>query len=213
MRRKTRKQRKWDKREKIRNKKLCKKYPWLKPKYGWPAKVPKDYDYSWINWYGWPNGWNKAFGDMYLEELGSAVERAGYKDSFVIEQMKEKYGQCILYCSPTNKEIDLITDKYERLSENICQICGKPDVPVLYDGYWVYTFCFDCFRDHKRNWGGENDEEKILHSYNTQCRGEEKMADSVTWKNFGDCSVTEYDISNTANKIRARWRKKNENKN
>lgn len=197
--RKNKKQRIWEKRVRIKNKKLCKKYPWLVPKYGWPAKPPKDYDYSWIMWYGWPKGWNKAFGDMYLEELGDAVERAGYKNIFVIEEMKEKYGQCRLYCAPINDEIDEIIAKYETLSENICQLCGKPDVPVLYNG-WIYTYCLDCYKEfHERN------DPEIQQAYESRCKDDGKMADYITKLKNG--IVVTKDISATANKIRVRWRK------
>lgn len=203
--RKNKKQRIREKRERIKNKKLCKKYPWLIPKYGWPAKPPKDYDYSWIMWYGWPSGWNKAFGKMYLEELGDAVERAGFKDIFTIEEMKEKYGRCMLYCSPVNDEIDEITAKYETLSENICQICGKPDVPILYDGYWIYTWCYNCIKKLNKMWTGVEEETEIRRIYEEQCKDDGKMADYIEWKINGN--VVKKDISVTANKIRARWRK------
>ena len=76
------------KKNRLRNKKLVKKYPWLKPRNVWTGKLVKDYDYSWIEW-GCLPGWDVAFGDMYLKELGEAVK--DQKD-FMILEIKEKYG-------------------------------------------------------------------------------------------------------------------------
>lgn len=73
--------------EKLRNKKLVKKYYFLKPS---PWRKEK-YDYSYIEWFGWPEGWNKAFGMMYLKELGDEVKRVGQKNFYILQQ-KEKYG-------------------------------------------------------------------------------------------------------------------------
>lgn len=72
----------------LKNKKLVKKYPWLKPFYVWSGKPLKDYDYSWINW-GWIHGWDLAFGDMYMKELGEAVKD---QKNFQILEIKEKWG-------------------------------------------------------------------------------------------------------------------------
>ena len=146
--RKNKKQRQKIKREKIRNRKLIKKYPWLKPRNVWTGKLIEDYDYSWIEWYGWPQGWNIAFGTMYLKEFGEAVKKAGLEHKMIIEQQKEKYGQCRNYVYPTTEEIEEIINKYEKISENVCCICGQPDVPMINDG-WFSPYCFSCF---KKNW-------------------------------------------------------------
>ena len=72
----------------MKNKRLIKKYYWLAPRNVWTDKIPKDYDYTYINW-GWSDGWNKAFGNIYMKELGDAINEAGQKD-FQILQVKEK---------------------------------------------------------------------------------------------------------------------------
>lgn len=75
--------------DRLKNKRLIKKYPWLMPT-NWLGFPVKNYDYSWIEW-GWSAGWDKAFGWQYLKELGEAVKESGRKD-FRILQQKEKYG-------------------------------------------------------------------------------------------------------------------------
>lgn len=90
----SKKQRKRKKKQQLINKKLVKKYYWLAPReFNWNdgiGKIRKDYNYTWINW-GWCNGWDKTFGQAFMEELGEEIKRAGQKN-FSILQIKEKYG-------------------------------------------------------------------------------------------------------------------------
>lgn len=85
----TKKQRRRKKKLQSLNRHLVKKYYWLEPR-RWDGKRDKDYDYTYIHW-GWSDGWNKAFGNMYMKELGDAINEAGQKD-FQILQVKEKFG-------------------------------------------------------------------------------------------------------------------------
>ena len=86
----TKKERKRKKKLQMKNKRLAKKYYWLIPRNVWSGKVLKDYDYTWIDW-GCSPGWEKAYGNMYMKELGDEVNRIGQKD-FMILQEKEKFG-------------------------------------------------------------------------------------------------------------------------
>ena len=86
----TKSERRKKKKKQLINKKLIKKYYWLIPRNVWSGKILKDYDYTWIDW-GWSKGWDKAFGQMYLKELGDEIDRIGQKN-FMILQQKEKYG-------------------------------------------------------------------------------------------------------------------------
>lgn len=207
------------KKEKLRNKKLVKKYYWLKPT-SWYRKKEWKYDYSYIDWFGWPNGWNQAFGMMYLKELDEAIKESGQKD-FQILQMKEKFGQARCYTSGTSDKIDRIIDKYEYLSENICWRCGKPDVPMIDDG-WMHPICFDCFRiNMKRREKYINKppltEEEIKAAYEKYIidegpdeNGEYKMCNTYTIRRFSKDGTqdTVYDVSETAQAIRDRWEKR-----
>lgn len=215
MKRKTKKFRKREKKTKLQNKKLVKKYPWLAPRDYWTGKIDKDYDYSWIKW-GCSPGWDVAYGDMYLKELGTAVEKAGAKNSFCIDEIKEKYGEHRVYCSLPSDEIKDIIDKYETLSRNICIGCGKPDVPMLNDHGWYYPLCYECYRHQAYDFGRyvEEDikEDELKQEYNSIAMDDSMMPDTFTrrmWTNK-DSKVTEetIDISETANKIRIRWNKR-----
>lgn len=137
----TKKERKRKKKLQMYNKRLIKKYYWLMPRNVWTDKILKDYDYTFINW-GWCDGWDKAFGMMYLEELGAEIKRIGQKD-FRILQQKEKYGSCRNYTSGTSDKALSIIRKYEIISQNICCRCGC-EAPMIDDG-WVSPYCFDCW--------------------------------------------------------------------
>lgn len=202
---------------KEKNRKLIEMYPWLAPKNVWTGKVPDDYDYTWINW-GWSKGWDYAFGDMYLKELGEAVKRSGFEDEFIILQQKEKYGQCRNYVAPTNAEIDDIIAKYEVLSENICIGCGRPDVHMIDTG-WISPWCYDCYKKNWRNrekWTAEYrevtpaTEEEIQAAYERDiCDNGNRMADRYTRMCSSSEGMQEFlvDISKTADAIRSRWNK------
>lgn len=45
------------------NKQLVEKYPFLLPRNRWTGKVQEDYDYSYTELDGMPDGWRKAFGE------------------------------------------------------------------------------------------------------------------------------------------------------
>lgn len=180
--RKTKKRRKREKQIKLKNKKLVKKYYWLMPRNVWTGKVLTDYDYSFIEW-GWSDGWDKAFGDMFMKELGEEIKRIDQKN-FQILQIKEKYGSARCYTSGTSKEAFRIIDKYESLSRNICYFCGRPDVPITNAG-WVLPMCKSCYEKKWRR-GSKLEYEEVVDD--EECR----MSDAY---------------SDTANKIRNWWNK------
>lgn len=224
--RKGKKKSKQEKAEKLRNKKLIKKYYFLKPtswrKYKRNRRVPK-YDYSYINWFGWPGGWNAAFGIMYLKELGEEIKRSGQKN-FSILQQKEKYGRCINYVSGTTQAAHEIIDKYERISEGICWDCGKPDVPMIDDG-WVHPVCLDCFikaEHHRDEWYKKHHDDyvaktdkELTEMYKKAIidkpneNGEYPIPDTYITRSFGkdDYVDTTHDISKTVQDIREHYKK------
>lgn len=205
----TKKQRKRKKKIQMRNKRLIKKYYWLKP-LSWNSRYIKDYDYSWIEW-GWCPGWDKTFGQMYMDELGAAIKEDNIKN-FRILQIKEKFGQARLYCNIYNEKIDQIIQKYEFISENICMNCGC-ESPMLDDG-WLYTYCFDCYkkicrrREEYSNRTPKTDEE-IRKTYNdiTVENDTGVIPETYTIRKYTPNDGHEdiiYDISDTVKKIRKR---------
>ncbi len=174
------------------------KYPWLRIISLYSGKVDDRLTIE----SEMPEGWYKAFGEMMCEELDAAIKKEGIEDKFCISQIKEKYGSLRFYCSHSSGEIGDIISKYERLSENICLFCGKPDVPMLEIG-WISPFCKDCF------------DTKISDTrpYEKVANGETRMADKLKYRQYsketGYVDI-EIDISETAERIREKWKKENE---
>ena len=200
---------------------LVGKYPFLLPTYwnrdSMQYKVDEDYTYKYTELDAMPDGWRKAFGEMMCEEIYDALVECGGLDDYSIEEIKEKFGQLRWYGYPSYKEVSEIIDKYSVLSENICIICGKPDVPMIGTlPSYISPYCKKCFttpddwykeehpdkidawiKNHAERWEEYNDEE------------DNKMYDChhvTTWSKEKGEETIEYDISETANKIRAKWR-------
>ena len=203
--------------EQLHNWILCGKYPFLIPRYDWSGEIIEDYDYTSTYLDDIPVGWKIAFGEMMCEEIKQELVRCNYLDEFRIIQAKEKFGQARIYTNgePIDCKVQEIIDKYSVLSENICIICGKPDVPITNNG-WISPYCKKCFTAptdwYKKEYPNEVDKWIKNHledweEYNKEENN--KMRDSYTvirWsKDKGEEKVT-YDISETANKIRAKWR-------
>ena len=203
--------------EQLHNWLLCGKYPFLIPRYEWSGEILKDYDYTSTYLDDMPVGWKIAFGEMMCEEIKQELVRCNYLDEFRIIQAKEKFGQARIYTNgePVDCKVQEIIDKYSVLSENICIVCGKPDVPMTHNG-WSSPYCKKCFTTptdwYKKEFPNKVDEWIKNHiedweEYNKEENN--KMRDSYTvirWsKDMGEEKVT-YDISETANKIRSKWR-------
>ena len=203
-------------REQLKNWILCGKYPFLIPRYDWSEEIIEDYDYTSTYLDDIPIGWKKAFGEMMCEEIKQELIRCNYLNEYRILQIKEKYGELRWYDNgtPINCKVPEIIDNYSMLSQNICIVCGKPDVPITRNG-WISPYCKECFttpsdwykkeypdeidnwiKNHIEDWEEYNKEEnnKMLDSYIIYRWSKEK----------GDEEIT-YDISETANKIREKW--------
>lgn len=218
----TKKERKRRKKLQSLNRHLVKKYYWLEPR-RWDGKRDKDYNYTYINW-GWSYGWDKAFGNMYMEELGNAINEAGQKDFYIL-QVKEKFAQARLYCGGTTRKVHDIIDKYERISEHICERCGH-EAPMIQDGSWLMVYCPRCFRQYyrrrekwitKEGYIPKTDEE--INEIYKGCiidepdeNGEFHIPKSYTMRHYrnGETEDVVYDISDTVEKIQkriAKWKR------
>lgn len=206
--------------EQLNNWILVVKYPFLMPKY-WNREtmqyeVDSDYNYKVTELDAMPDGWKKAFGEMMCEEIYNALVECGGLDDYMILDIKEKFGILRWADAPFYEEVSKVTDKYSALSANICMFCGKPDVPIT-GTYWTYPICKDCYctpndyvkgdmtdeelkqfhDEHEKEWEEYNEEEdnKMQNSYSIRSWSREK----------GD-KLYVYNISETANKIRSKWR-------
>lgn len=208
-------------REQLKNWILCGKYPFLILKY-WNCEtmqyeVDDDYDYKLTELDMISDGWHIAFGEMMCEELKEELDKFDYVDKYHFIDIKEKWGGLDITDNgvPVGCDVWRILEKYRQLSKNICIICGKPDVPMTHNG-WDSPYCKKCFTTpsdwYKKEYPNEVDEWIKNHiedweEYNKE--EDNKMRDSYTvirWsKDRGEEKIT-YDISETVNKIRAKWR-------
>mgnify|MGYP007104063865 CR=1 FL=1 len=204
-------------REQLKNWVLCGKYPFLVPRYEWSGEILKDYDYTSTYLDDMPDGWKIAFGEMMCEEIKQELVRCNYLNEYRILQIKEKYGGLRWYDNgtPIGCKVQEIIDKYSVLSENICIICGKPDVPIIGSG-WICPYCKKCYTTpsdwYKKEHPDKIDEWIEFHSddweeYNKEETNKMVSTYSVhTWsKEKGDEEII-YDISETVQKIRAKWK-------
>lgn len=192
--------RKKDKQRETLERKMLKKYPWfhyeshsrikrkriLHPNNKW--REPEIFSaYGDI-----PKGWNIAFGKLLLQDLDKEIKSSGV--DFKVQDIKEKFGQLRFYFSGGNENIHRIIDAYSVLSENICMICGKPDVYMTNCG-WYYPCCKECWDNHR--------------PYEECICDDNKMANEYTVRKYTENGSQDikYDISEYADRIRRKWEK------
>ena len=134
------------KRIRLKNKQLCKRYPFLISRNVWTGKIIKNnYDYTQLDEF--PKGWLKAFGYQMLEEIREDCIEHDYLDKLIVFQIKEKFGGLRVYVNFHIKELDELIDKAEQKSFSVCEKCGseenvttKPNRPYG----WILTLCDNC---------------------------------------------------------------------
>lgn len=139
---------------KMKNKKLCKRYPFLIPHNRWTDKIcwekRKNKHMGW--WYSapysyteldaMPDGWRAVFGEQLCEELREELIKANYLDKYRIMQIKEKYGGLRWYDNGNTEKGYKIIRKYEELSYKTCIECGRPATKMSMG--WISPFCDKC---------------------------------------------------------------------
>lgn len=127
------------------NKYLCERYPYLIPRNERTDEIPEDYDYSYIHGDGeLPPGWNKLFLNM-CEDIRQPLIDANYIDDFRFSQIKEKYNHMCCYYFGAPQTVNDIINKYEYMSQFVCQDCGKPATKETQG--WLASFCDGCHPD------------------------------------------------------------------
>lgn len=185
---------------KRKNKKLVERYPFLIPRNDWTGKIVNNYNYEYTELDAFPDGWRKAFGLMMIEEIREELIKFNFLYNYRILQIKEKYGSLRWYDAgyPDGSKIPDIIAKYEKISENVCIICGKPDVPMVLSG-WISPYCEKCWKDkegYKRLTEKSNKTIQDSYMYSTWNKDEQK------WE-----KVT-VNIKDTVEKIRYNYNKK-----
>jgi len=138
---------------KMKNKKLCKRYPFLIPTNRWTGKPCWDKrkrkhmtwytaPYSYTELDLMPEGWRKAFGEQMCEEIREELIKVNYLYDYRITDIKEKYGSLRWYDCGATEEIYDIIRKYEKKSEHICLHCGRPATKISLG--WISPFCNKC---------------------------------------------------------------------
>ena len=94
----------------------------------------------------WLDGWVRAFGFEFCEELRDQLLKDGRLDEFYFIQVKEKYGELRMYHNGCSDEAQAILDKYTELSRHICCVCGKPATKISKG--WICPYC----DEHIGNW-------------------------------------------------------------
>jgi hypothetical protein len=80
-------------------------------------------------------------------EIDDAYFNSGRETEITILQCKEKFGALLVHYSDPEFNavgfLDSIIEKYERLSEHTCEICGA-EGKMVSEGYWLMVRCEDC---------------------------------------------------------------------
>lgn len=125
-------------------------YPWLTEEDSWIDSIPI--------------GWRDEFFEDMCNELSNILGK--YINYFVIDQLKEKYNEIVLYWSWKDDEytdedldnmkklfiaINNIIDRYAKISYHTCTNCGAPATKWTKSG-WITSFCNKCY---ERYWEDE----------------------------------------------------------
>lgn len=130
------------KQRQLKNKKLCKRYPFIALR-NWRTDEPF-YDFTYLD--DMPTGWRKAFGKDMCEEIRRVLVKANYLNKYRVVQVKEKFGQLRWYDdgapSSIYRELQDIIYKYEEISERTCIRCGRPATKISLG--WISPWCDEC---------------------------------------------------------------------
>ncbi|MBE6015915.1 MAG: hypothetical protein E7241_11245 [Lachnospiraceae bacterium] len=141
--------------ERLRNKKLIERYPWLRP-VGWHGERLNTYSFTMYD--DVPSGWKRAFGKIMLEDYRDVLIRYNYLDKFQWVQVKEKFGTLRLYSNAAPQEVLELESKYDYISSYVCISCGRLNAPVLLQG-WIEPLCENCYNKRivlRRRWHEKN---------------------------------------------------------
>lgn len=194
---------------KMRNKKLIKLHPYLLPRSVWTGKVVKGYDYTWTEYDCLGEGWKAGFGKFLLKDLREACLKTNFLNKLQFSDIKEKYGSLRMYNFGAPQEVHDVIRKYEFISQYICFQCGSPESTIVNDYGWYWPMCKYCW--DKNNKRREREGYSVIRPW-------EEVADLddvglpneykyTTFSKDGNVTTT-VDISETANKIRKKYKSK-----
>lgn len=187
--------------------KYIEQYPWLRLRSLYTGELYEKIDaYDEIL-----EGWQTAFGEMLLKDLDTVIKTKNLQDEFVFEQVKEKFGQLVMYVNTADQDVHRVLDKYYTLSANICAHCGKPDVSMLRMN-WIIPLCEDCYNKMNYRDGTPRKNAEPYESITTEDNTMPDKMKTTRWTRtlLGENMTieTEIDISKTAQVIRENYEKR-----
>ena len=194
---------------KMRNKKLIKLHPYLLPRSVWTGKVVKGYDYTWTEYDCLGEGWKAGFGKFLLKDLREACLKTNFLDKLQFSDIKEKYGSLRMYNFGAPQEVHDVIRKYEFISQYICYQCGSPESTIVNDYGWYLPMCKCCW--DKNNRRSEREGYSVIHSWEEVADLDDVgLPNEYKYTTFSkeDNVTTTVDISETANKIRKKYKSK-----
>lgn len=199
------KDKKMKKHFRMKNKKLCKKYPWLIPRNDFTGKICWDYPYEYTELDDIPKGWEKAFGEIWCEEIDKAARLDGIRDSLRIAQLKEKFGNFRQYFYNYSENLNRTINDFEIISEHVCISCGELHAHLINDYGWYLPLCEKCYNRRTPN--------PISYSKRLEeacIPPDEKIPTSYTVRHWKDNDIQEvtYDMTDLVQKIIYKNRKR-----
>ena len=123
--------------ELLKNKELIKDFPFI--------QIDDFEDVTWLDFM--PAGWKKAFGRKMCEEIKECLVKENCLDTYVVVNVKEKWGKLDWFSFSETPATDEIEEKYHELSGQTCCGCGK--LATMISLGWVCPWCDDCAKDIK----------------------------------------------------------------
>lgn len=118
-------------------KSLIKRFPFLTVKSMYGNALD---GYTWLDYL--PRGWFYSFSRELTKDLAKAIRKNKIED-FNIVGLKEKNGVLRIYYYPYEDSIEEVIEKYSKISEKKCVVCGAESKRVVINSHLPY--CNKCF--------------------------------------------------------------------
>ena len=79
--------------------------------------------------------------------LCEKLSKLDLPETFRITQVKEKFGELRIYTSVKHPEVDALIREAEKLSTEICEVCGAKDAGTSSIQGYVRTLCNACYKE------------------------------------------------------------------
>lgn len=90
-----------------------------------------------------PKGWVKL-GCELLHQFHELKTEKILSEAFKVLQMKEKFGDLVVYCSEEPMIVQNLISGFEQQAARTCQDCGFPVARLCERRNWMRTLCENC---------------------------------------------------------------------